>query len=160
MKHTEATKQKLSDMRRGERNPFFGRKHTPETRAKMAAKTRELNGSRQYAVSPQSVKLPTGQDLGYLAGLIDGEGSMGKHGSGSPFLTIYNTDPGVMEWLLSHVGGTVGGSPDVRGRTPCYAWRVQAYRDVQAVLSAVLPLLIAKQRDAVFTLDYVEKRHG
>jgi hypothetical protein len=146
VKHTDETKRKLSDMRRGDKNPMRGRKHTPETKAKLAKVLREASGRRRYVAAPISIRIPDLTELGYLVGLLDGEGSFVVR-RGVASVVIYNTSTALMGWLSDRIGGHVGGSPDRRGRTPCYAWAVTAQRDVQALCHAVLPLLIVK-RDA------------
>lgn len=158
MKHTEETKRKLSEMRAGERNPFFGRKHSPESIERIREAGRGRPGNRTPAA--QSVVVPEGVALGYLAGLIDGEGSIGVRAKGNQFLSIYNTELAVMEWLTANVGGHVGGSPDRRGRELCYCWTVQRARDVIAILCAVRPYLIAKAEDAERVRLYIEVTYG
>lgn len=155
MKHTTETKAKLSAMRKGAANPFFGRKHSEETRAKMAESTRQRNAARRYVPNAQSVRIPSGADLGYLAGIIDGEGSIGVRANGRVYVTVYNTCLSLMEWLEANVGGKVGASPDRRGRELCYAWSIQALNDVAAVVRAVVPMLHAKADDAARTLAYI-----
>ena len=160
MKHTEATKRKLSEMRRGARNPFYGKKHSPETRAKLQAVLRSFRGNRTYKPSPVSVTIPVDEKLGYLAGIIDGEGSIGVRGNGVPYISVYNTSRPMLEWLTTNVGGSVGGSPDRRGRQPCFHWSVQARNDVLAILAAITPLLTAKIADAQRVQEYVRGLNG
>lgn len=158
MKHTAATRKKLSDMRRGERNPFYGKKHSPETRAKLSRLSREFNFKRQYTPRPQSVTVPSGIELGYLAGLIDGEGSITVRRDQATLL-IYNTDQRLLSWLQEHVGGNVG-APDRRGRVTCWAWQIAGANDVRAVLTAVRPLLTAKAEACARVLGHLVKKYG
>ena len=76
MVHAEETKRKLSEMRTGNKNPFYGKHHTEETKARLANATRVYNLSRKYDISPQSIRIPSSQELAYVAGIIDGEGSI------------------------------------------------------------------------------------
>lgn len=49
-KQSEATKKKLSDARKGDKNPFKGRKHTPEALAKMSARqSQQPRGADSWA---------------------------------------------------------------------------------------------------------------
>lgn len=111
-----------------------------------------------YVASPQSVRIPVGPALGYLAGLIDGEGSIGIRKTGVPYFSVYNTSVAMMNWLKVNVGGAVGGSPDMRGRVPCYHWAVQAQNDVQALGRALLPFLLVKGRDCETVLEWIRRR--
>ena len=106
MRHTDETKRKLSEMRKGEKNPFYGKKHSPETKAKIAQWTREFNASRQYELNPLSITIPIEPDLSYIAGIVDGEGSIRFHRE-RPFIAIYNTDTRLMDWLQKKLGGHV-----------------------------------------------------
>lgn len=77
MKHTEETKRKLSEMRKGKKNPFYGKTHTEEAKRKMALATRRRNLSTgQYNLAQQKVTIPKGGALAYFAGLIDADGSI------------------------------------------------------------------------------------
>lgn len=156
MKHTAATKAKLSAMRIGERNPFFGRKHSPETRAKLAASTRRYNAVRQYVPQQQRVRIPS--DLGYFAGIVDGEGSI-RFAAGRPFVAVYNTDERLMKWLVANVGGSYRAA-DRRGRTVCYDWRIGAANDVYAVCIALAPRLLIKRADAEKVIRHLRERYG
>jgi excisionase family DNA binding protein len=49
-KQTDATKKKLSEMRKGKNNPFYGKKHTPETLALVSANSaRQPRGEQSRA---------------------------------------------------------------------------------------------------------------
>lgn len=96
--------------------------------------------------------------LGYLAGLIDGEGTITigtvvSRSSGllSHMLTlgINGTEQKLMHWLSSNVGGAVhsrsrGGQPHWK---PLHYWKVNAV-NAAAVLTAVRPLLVIKGEQA------------
>jgi NUMOD3 motif len=160
-KHTDETKRLLSEMRRGDRNPFFGRKHTRESLAKIAA-SRPAKSAKTgaFTASRPTVTIPSDPvKLAYVAGLIDGEGSVGIRKTGTPYVTIYNTHLGVMHWLWGTLGGTFS-AVDNRGRVMCYAWRVQSLRNSQALIRAVLPFLIIKRESAARTLAELDLRLG
>ncbi len=158
MRHTVASKQRLSRMRRGSGNPFFGRKHTPATRAKLAANLRSYQANRQIEISARTIRIPTEVSLGYLAGLIDGEGSV-RFKRGRPFVAVYNTEKRIMDWLIAAVGGHVVGH-DRRGRRVCYTWCVAGARDVWALCRALEPHTLAKRLDIAAALFDLRKRYG
>jgi hypothetical protein len=159
MKHTEATRARLSEARRGENNPFHGRKHTPETKAKLAAILRVNRPGIGFGLSPVQVKIPQGVALGYFAGLVDGEGSIRFIRKTRPFVAVYNTSEPLMDWLVLNVGGKVGRF-DKRGRSICMTWRIDAARDVFAICSTLAPLLVAKREDATAVINFLEAKYG
>jgi hypothetical protein len=89
--------------------------------------------------------------IGYLAGLIDGEGSIkGSHGDEPGKvkhwnITIGMTHEGIMRWLHS-LGGTFHiNKRDMRtNRQQVYTWQVARTMDVLALLKATRPHLIVK----------------
>ena len=108
------------------------------------------------------VKIPQGERLGYLAALIDGEGSIGftpTDGTGRPHVTIYNTSRDLMRWLMREVGGHFGGH-DTRGRQICYSWSISAAADVLAVCEAVAPLLIVKKVPAYKVIKHLKTKYS
>lgn len=156
MKHTAATKRKLSAMRMGELNPFYGRRHTPATRKKLRKVLDRARLTRTFVSRPQSILIPSEPTaLGYLAGLIDGEGSFTITKGVTARVIVYNTNRAAIRWLVKVIGGAVS-KPDMRGRLPCFAWSVTAHRDVLALSRAVLPLLIIKKLDAARIIAHVE----
>ena len=106
------------------------------------------------------VRVPTDTDkLAYIAGLVDGEGCIDIHSHQSPRrqtksyqlrLTISNTSPAPIEWLVRNVGGSVDGGRN--SRQLCYNWNVL---DVNAenLLRALLPFLVVKHDQAVIGLE-------
>lgn len=95
--------------------------------------------------------------IGYLAGLIDGEGSITllKKRNCRLQLTIGNTSPEMMEWLDNNVGhGRVHWSPSRRGPSGriCATWH-SANWQAAVVLGAVYPLLVAKRAQASAALE-------
>lgn len=97
--------------------------------------------------------------LGYLCGLLDGEGNLQlKKGSKSVGckMAIYSTTPAVMQWLLKNVGGSVryDTARTIRkGWLPIGIWSVYRAQDVAALLSAMLPHLIIKKAASKHALD-------
>ena len=159
MKHTEETKQKLSRMRRGKLNPMYGRKHTDEAKRKIGLGTRRINAKRQYALEPMRLKPIDDHAAGYLAGIIDGEGSI-SFKRGRPSVTVYGNSDALMQWLLENVGGSVLWNCDKRGRTPGHAWNVGAARDVYALCCLMWPLLLIKQDVASEVIAFLETKYG
>lgn len=158
MRHTDATRAKLSEMRRGPRNPFFGRKHTEETKAKIAERTRINNLTRRYEPAPQRVVLPDEMTLAYVAGLVDADGSI-RFARGRPFAGIYNTNRGLIDWLVATFGcGNL--SNGNMGREQVVCWRLDRARDVYAFVSAIRPRLIVKAADADAALAYLREKYG
>lgn len=160
MKHSTATREKISAMQTGERNSFYGRRHSPEARAKISAATRHrnLSGKRAYAPAPQRIVLPDEKTLAYVAGLIDADGSI-RFSGGRPFIAIYNTSAALIEWLTATFGyGCI--SNGNKGREQVVAWRLSAARDVYALVSAVRPRLIVKAADADVVLAWLSDKYG
>lgn len=156
MIHTAETKAKLSAIRRGDKNPFFGKKHTPEFRAQQSARTKAMNASRRYTVQPQKIITPTGDWRAYLAGMVDADGSI-RFKAGRPFVSIYNTHKPLIVALLERMGG--GFSDGNLGRIQCYAWTITAARDVYAFVTSVRPLLIVKAGDADLVLAHLVEKY-
>ena len=93
--------------------------------------------------------------VGYLAGIIDGEGSIYRKGraKGAPIVPgrwvvcVTNTDRRLLDWLES-LGGIV--RPKVRreGQREAWEWLVLAKNDQVMLLTAVLPYLRVKDERA------------
>lgn len=119
----------------------------------------------------RAVTVPKSADqLGYLAGLIDGEGSIAissafcrrksTHVSHNCRLIITNCDPRLMQWLL----GNVGGSLRTKQRTSAshrtaYDWRLYDI-NAEAVLRAVRPYLVLKGEQADIALAFFALRRN
>lgn len=155
MKHTMATKRKCAAVR-------TGRRHTDEAKARIAASLKrriQLVGPlRQYDRQPAAVTIPTGTDLAYLAGIIDGEGSI-RFRAGRPFVAVYNTNTDLMHWLFLKTG-RVGRVTDQRGRVPCYTWQVAGANDLLALCEALRPYLVVKLDDANRVLQHLRQKYG
>jgi hypothetical protein len=163
--HTEETKRKLSEMRRGDRNPFFGRKHTPETKAKMALWNRTHNVRRQYDLEPPRLKRLSVTERAYLAGIVDGEGTVGfrhptRERNPRPFLAVWNTNLTLMRWLESLGGPGIYARKSPIARKTCYGWSLSGARDLYIVLTAIRPYLRIKRDNADAVLAHLHARYG
>ena len=95
----------------------------------------------------------TNTEKAYLAGVVDGEGSiclaLKKAGNLSFRLQIANTDLRLMDWLTTYVGGhsyRVERKYASRHK-PCYQWMVSG-DEASAILVAILPYLHLKAEQA------------
>jgi hypothetical protein len=99
----------------------------------------------------------TPTDLGYLAGIIDGEGCISLATRGAKYITptvqVTNTDKRLVLWLADHCGGAIYG-PHHDGRPtrkPTWLWTV-AGQKARTVIEAVRTLLILKREQADLVL--------
>ena len=106
----------------------------------------------------------------YLAGLIDGEGSVWiqpiyyvrkltgeRRTSYLLNLSVFNTHYGLMEWLKRNFGGVVGraretGHGDVQWK-PSYRWEVSA-KKAASLIRACQKYLIIKREHAAVALEF------
>ena len=95
----------------------------------------------------------------YIAGIIDGEGSISIRPNGHPTLIVVNTDRTVMELLASWAGF---GNIRERDRSPhktIFQWELSGEK-AQQVLRRVLPFLIIKKAKADMGLTWVPRPQG
>jgi len=162
MIHSEATKQKLSQMRKGHNNPFYGHHHTEETKQKISQRVSIFNSQRQYQIQPTKIKIPEGDCLAYLAGFCDADGSIRfvkMHGKPRPFVAFYNSNVEVITWIKS-VLGHASIQKHNKGRELVQSVRVDAANDVYALTLALLPFLIVKRQDALKVINFLENKYG
>jgi transposase-like protein len=117
--------------------------------------------TRPHGLRSRSVRIPAEPvSLGYLCGLFDGEGNLQirtKHRGRSVAckLSIYSTTPGIIQWLIRHIGGKALYSTkrtETKGWLPIGTWNVYRAQDAAALLKAMLPHLIVKKRVAEHAL--------
>jgi hypothetical protein len=112
----------------------------------------------------RTLNLPTDSAvIGYLAGIIDGEGNIfawlrpGRRLQ--TIITVINTNEALLNWL-KHLGGRLQWrNSDVGhfGKKRVGSWVINRRLDVEPLLEAVLPYLIVKKTDAIKALDEIEK---
>ncbi len=159
MKHTEETKHKLSEMRQGKKNPMYGRKHTPEALKKIGASTRKHNLQRQYDLDPMTIPKLNDHDLGYLAGIVDGEGTIGFRKE-RPHIAVYGSSRELMEWLQEKVGGNIIWGADKRGRVLGHVWGLSAAKNLYHLCRQLWPSLVIKQWEAGDVMRFLKEKYG
>ena len=109
----------------------------------------------------------------YLAGFLDGEGSITvlynrhrKNSSGNekftvlPCVMVFNTHLGVIQYVYSQLGfGDIRVRPRAKPqhRTP-YSWGVHNHEQIISVLQPLLPFLIVKIEQAKLMMEYCSSR--
>src|ERR1043166_818615 len=95
-------------------------------------------------------------ELGWIAGMIDGEGSLGVTSRGSVrfMLRIAMTDRSAIDHLARLIGGRVTLQTQRPPRRPAWCWYCRQ-RDLRSLLLAVLPLLVFKRIEASTTLRFL-----
>jgi hypothetical protein len=163
MVHTEETKNKLSEMRKGENNPFYGKHHTEEFKKKLSERARLQNFKRQYDLQPLKAIIPSGNDIVYLAGFCDADGSIRftrQNGKPRPFIAFYNTNQEVINWIFNKFGGAGSIQYHNKGRLMVQSVRLDSAKDVYFVVRALLPFLIVKKEDALMVINFLETKYG
>lgn len=109
----------------------------------------------------------TDAEIGWIAGALDGEGTIGlaralrtdgKRSYYSPFLQVVNTD----EAFTAKAHRLLGGTRRINGkeRYPIHVVYVKSMTQVGRLLEMLLPHLTVKARRAGLLLQYVKIRHG
>lgn len=129
-------------------------------------KIKDLNAShpQRTRLNFEPDPLLTPNELAYLAGIVDGEGSIhlgfGWSKTGSlcigPSITISNTSPELRDWLnqkLQHAKFQVSFTSNL----PCYRCHIR-YPYLKRLTELLLPFLVVKRRQAECLLKYLESR--
>ncbi len=99
-------------------------------------------------------------NTGYLAALIDGEGSisLNKHKNPLPEVSVVNTCQIVIEWCREITGiGKVYPRKNKKGR-PIFTWHISTFEEVIVLLTVLKPHVIIKHQLAENMLVYLESR--
>lgn len=101
----------------------------------------------------------------YLAGIVDGEGtitlakSTRSVGGITPLFSVTNTDVGLIQWLKNNVGGNVTVKPAEKSHYKTgYRWYTYSVRDVLELIKMVYPYLIVKRDNAEEVLSFCKWR--
>jgi hypothetical protein len=114
--------------------------------------TRHNCYTRRKTRAPELV-IPCATDLAYLAGIIDGEGTIRAFVAGGRnrvLVQVANTSEDLIHWLEQFGGKSYWDScnPKRRRHKPCAAWRVTRALDCFRLLSALRPYLRIKRAAA------------
>ena len=104
----------------------------------------------------------------YLAGIIDGEGSIHielqranntcrKIDYFSIRLVVINTNVELMEWLHKNFKGKITKRKDIPGRRSCYVWSVFSFNAAK-ILEECLPYMIIKKQLAEIIIEFMNTK--
>lgn len=102
------------------------------------------------------VRNPTQTDLAYAAGLIDGEGSIMRHGTGIR-LCVAMCDKPVLRWLHEFMGGALYDKKVAPGRSPQLRLEISRQSDLHDALLAMMPYLRVKRRQAELACAWLDQ---
>ena len=107
----------------------------------------------------------TSEKLSYLAGIIDGEGSISIEIQSQSFrhnrkcdyyslrLLVINTNLPLLNWIQENFGGTIRARKPVPNRRQCYRWNLCSH-NAAAVLAACEPYMIVKKAHVAVFLKF------
>lgn len=112
----------------------------------------------------QSIQL-SDAEKGYLAGIIDGEGTLRVMRSlqlwYAPFIQITNTNQALMDWLQQLLGEKGIGHTYHEKRSkqpnhkPKHVYNIAAVQGVKQILDQIAPLLVIKKEQAKLLLEFI-----
>ena len=103
------------------------------------------------------------RELAYSAGVVDSGGSIylrmrPNGGTLELRLSVVNTNPLMMDWLMVHSGGArTTTCPKNQAHKPLHHWRV-TYNAAVPVLEALSPYLVLKRPQADLAIEAWERR--
>lgn len=106
----------------------------------------------------RTIKIPNEREkLGYIAGILDGEGTVGFHKNNGRFIApnvaVVNSNKEVLNWLKNEIGGGISFNSHGTNKV-CSTWQLDRTRDIHAFLNAIIPFLIIKRENARRVIDY------
>jgi hypothetical protein len=104
----------------------------------------------------------------YLAGIIDGEGSIQIELQGknqkcrkidyfSVRLLVINTDKPLIDWICNNFGGRITARKLIENRRQCYKWNISSFKAAE-ILKECLPFMIVKKRHAEVIIEFMESK--
>lgn len=99
--------------------------------------------------------------LGWLAGILDGEGCISINKLGKPTVTITSTMPigDVLTWMVGFGGQTVGAQRSEKHKL-IHRWYISSVAGIYTLLSKLSPFLLMKRKQCDLMLEYCEGRLG
>jgi hypothetical protein len=103
------------------------------------------------------------RELGYIAGIIDGEGHVNivsqyvkgkgsKHGEWFTLrISIGNTNRTILEWLQKRIGGCISANKNLEGYKTCYHLQLNAKR-VRWLAPKILPYVVGKKEEVTLLM--------
>lgn len=109
------------------------------------------------------LNLPEETMIAYLAGIIDGEGSIGIEHLKPTYnrtkdyyvcrLTVINTNEDIMKLLVQYFKGNYDKRKDIPGRKPCFRWHVFG-DNLQWALAQLEPYILIKSKQLNVVMKY------
>lgn len=103
----------------------------------------------------------TPPQLGWVAGIIDGEGYIGLvryAGYHQPRIDVHSTTPAMQQRLHVLLGGHLGKKKRRGKERDLYCWSVWTIDHVERLLSVLLAHLVVKRRVASVVLEFCRRR--
>lgn len=110
---------------------------------------------RSISFDPESF---TEREWGYLAGLIDGEGSVHITFHNQYGVEVTNTNPRVIDFCMRFGGNWYRKPPRQDHHKMAYRWRNFKATDVETILVHCMPSLIIKRRRAGIVISSIHQR--
>jgi len=111
-----------------------------------------------------NVETLPGWKLAYIAGIVDGEGSIGigkgKNMCLKPEVYVGMTDPACINALYNNteVGNMGSCSREKLLHKRIYTWRVKGKLEIYVLLKALRPYLITKKKQVDVLMEFIERR--
>jgi hypothetical protein len=119
-------------------------------------------------VTVEALMKLTEAQKGYIAGIVDGEGSITllrcppDRAHGRPhvmgFLGITNSSREMLELLQSWIGGNIYPKKRYRNERPCWLLRIASHRELAMLLPTLEPYLVVKRSQAILVHKFVLSR--
>lgn len=125
-------------------------------------------GTPRSTIEDTTIKRMNVLEIGWLAGIIEGEGTFHrqyrKTGGGQIYIKVSMTDKDIITRLqeITGVGNITESQPKNPNHKRVYHWRVTRQSDCMHLLCSVVPLLGERRKEAVtplvdFVLELAEK---
>lgn len=159
----------ISSYLKGKTTPDLARRYkvSPNAIRKLLRRSRiELRSRREayylrLSKAKPTIKIPEEEwKLAYLAGLIDGEGTIYLRRQKTGLRTgvrVCNCDSKITSWIAENFGGEVYYSQTPTGN-PFYIWSIGSIPDCCSLLEAVDPFLVAKRDKAIKATKFCRRR--
>lgn len=122
---------------------------------------REERVARVHASTAERLRALPLVDLGWIAGIIDGEGWIGisrlQRGYFQPRIDVTSTTRCMQQRLKDLIGGHVSHTKHVTPLRDTWRWSMWSITGVRAVLEVVKPYFVVKQKVATEVLRFCER---